>query len=164
MSLQPWFSWYLQVASTMVLSYDGTCKLTFLRESANCCWLLERLHCMLWRLMLPHKVYTLQEENAATWYVWRNDENNKLCEVLDDWTTNNMQQYIIKLITILPQFLQHGYTKRAQAAVYQQEWEAAALEWHSRYITSSHPSRFFRKAYLCCQGHNSRCTLGATLC
>ena len=36
-------------------------------------------------------------------------------------------------------------------------------ERHSRYITSSHPSGFFRKAYLRCQGQNSRCTLGATL-
>ena len=27
---------------------------------------------------------TLQEENAATWYVWRNDETNKLCKILDD--------------------------------------------------------------------------------
>ena len=63
-------------------------------------------------------IQTLQEENAATWYVGRNDETNKLCKVLDDWTTNNLQQYII---SILPQFLQHGYSKREQAVAYQQE-------------------------------------------
>ena len=57
----------------------------------------------------------------------RNDETNKLCEVLDDGTTNNLQQYII---SILPQFLQHGYTKREKAAAYQQEWEAAVSDTH----------------------------------
>ena len=50
-----------------------------------------------------------------------------------------------------------------QAAAYQQEWEAAVSDTHDTLITSSHSSRFFRKAYLCFQGQNSRCTLGATL-
>ena len=33
-------------------------------------------------------------------------------------------------ISILPQFLQHGYTKREKAAAYQQEWEAAVSDTH----------------------------------
>ena len=93
------------------------------------CWLLERLCtvcCGGW-CFLTRYTDTLQEENAATWYVWRNDETNKLCKVLDDWTTNNLQQYII---TILLQFLQHGYRKREQAAAYQQELEAAVSDTH----------------------------------
>ena len=36
-----------------------------------------------------------------------------------------MQQYII---SILPQFLQHGYSTREQAVAYQQEWEAAVSD------------------------------------
>ncbi len=72
-------------------------------------------------------IQTLQEENAATWYVGRNEETNKLCKELDDWTTNNLQQYII---SILPQFLQHGYSTREQAVAYQQELESAVSDTH----------------------------------
>ena len=41
-----------------------------------------------------------------------------------------IEQPTICSITILPQFLQYGYTKRAQAAAYQQEWEAAVSDTH----------------------------------
>ena len=110
----------LQLASTM--------RTDFLVWECHC-WLLERLCtvcCGGW-CFLTRYTDTLQEENAATWYVGRNDETNKLCKVFDDWTTNNLQQYII---SILPQFLQHGYSKREQAVAYQQEWEAAVSDTH----------------------------------
>ena len=51
---------------------------------------------------------------TATWYVWQNDKTNKLCKILYDWTTNKLQQHII---SILPQFLQHGYTKRTSSTI-----------------------------------------------
>ena len=43
---------------------------------------------------------------------------------------NNKQFAAIYIISILPQFLQHGYTKREQAEAYQQEWEAAVSDTH----------------------------------
>ena len=50
------------------------------------------------------------------------------------------------IITILPQFLQHGYRKREQAAAYQQEWEAAVSDTHdtSQALTQV---EFSKKAY-----------------
>ena len=73
---------------------------------------------------------TLCRKRIVTWYVWRNDEANKLCKVLENGTTNdltNLQRYII---SILPQFLQHCYTKREQATAYQQKREAAESDIH----------------------------------
>ena len=123
------------------------------------------MHCMLWRLMLLHKVYIylkVQEENVATWYVWRNDETNKLCKVLGDWTTNNLKAieaiYQFHSAPVPPTWLH----KKRESSSIPTRMESCS-ERHSRYITSSHPSRYFRNAYLCCPGQNSRCTLGATL-
>ena len=112
----------LQLASTM--------RTDFIVWECHCCLLeilcTQTVCCGGW-CFLTRYTDTLQEENAATWYMERNDETNKHCKVLVDWTTNNLQQYNI---SILPQIFQHGYTKREKSAAYQQEWEAAVSDTH----------------------------------
>ncbi len=129
----------LQLASTMITDFlVWECY----------CWLLERcMHCMLWRLMLPHKVYrhfTGREcSNMVRGAKWRNQQT-----LQSTWWLNNQQFtaiYHYHSAPVPPTWL---LKNRASSSISTRM--GSCSEWHSRYITSSHPSRFFRKAYLCC--------------
>ena len=106
--------------------YSQALPVTFLCQSVTSdCWMNQCDACSDGQAFISTYGDVLQEESVATWYVWKNDADNRLCRVLEDGTTNDLQLYIQSL---LPQFLQHCHTKREQAAAYQSEREAAASE------------------------------------
>ena len=53
-----------------------------------------------------------------SWYVWKYDNEGKLVKSLEEGSTDDLRFYII---TLIPQFLQHCYTKREQSKVYKQQ-------------------------------------------
>jgi len=59
---------------------------------------------------------------TVTWYIWKNDENDKLCKAVEEGTVSELREYIC---SITPQFMEHCYIKRQQAARYTKEREAA---------------------------------------
>ena len=136
-------------------------QLTFLCESATVtCWKDDPL-CMLWRLMLPHKVYR---------YFTGSECSNMIC--LAKWRKQQTMQNTLWLNNQQIAAIYHFHSapvpptwlhKENKQHHYQQEREAAVSDTHdespSRYITNSHSSRFFRKVYVCCPGQNSRCAL-----
>ena len=86
------------------------------------------MHSMLWRLMLPHKVYRHYRSK-------RMQQHGTFGEMTKP--TNSAKYLMIEqptiysnIISILPQFLQLGYTKREKTAAFQQEWEAAVSDTH----------------------------------
>ena len=119
------------------------------------------MQCMLWRLMLPHKVYrhfTGREcSNMVRLAKWRNQQTLQKYLMIDEQPTICSNIYHFHSAPVPPTWL---LKKRESSSISTRM--GSRSERHSRYITSSHPSKFFRKAYLCCQGQNSRCTLGAT--
>ena len=142
----------LQLASTM--------RTDFLVWECHCCRLERRCtvccggSCFLTRY---NRHFTGREcSNMVRGAKWRNQQT-----LQSTWWLNNQQFaaiYHFHSAPVPPTWL---HKKRASRSISTRM--GSCSEWHSRYITSSHPSRFFRKAYLCCQGRNSRCTLGATL-
>ena len=71
------------------------------------------------------KVFTtmtdMDDAAKVTWYVWKNDSGVRLSKVVEEGTTDDLRTYIS---SILPQFMEHCYSKREQAAAYKLEWEA----------------------------------------
>ena len=49
----------------------------------------------------------------VTWYVWKNDSDEILSKVVEEGTTDDLRTYISY---ILPQFIEHCYSKREQAS------------------------------------------------
>ncbi len=57
--------------------------------------------------------------------MWKKNGESKLCKVLEEGTTDDLIDHII---SILPQFLEHCYIKRQQAASYKTERDSIAME------------------------------------
>ena len=109
--------------------YSQSLPLTFLCENVtHNCWIDACDVCSAGQGFISTYAGVLQEEGAASWYVWKNDADNKLCKVLEEGTTNDLQQHIL---SILPQFLQHCHTKREQATSYNHQREAAVSDAHN---------------------------------
>ena len=69
-----------------------------------------------------NRLFFSEEAVMTTWYAWKKDESGKVCKVMEEGTTQELREYIC---LILPQFLEHCYIKRQQAAMYQEERKAA---------------------------------------
>lgn len=63
----------------------------------------------------------MDDEVAVTWYVWKNDSDERLSKVVEEGTTDDLRSYIS---SILAKFMEHCYIKREQAAAYKLEREA----------------------------------------
>ena len=109
-------------------AYSQTLPLTFLCEGVtDACWKDECAVCSGGQGFIAKYGETAQEENGATWYVWRNDESNKLCKVLEERTTDDLQRHHFHSAPVLPTLL---HIKREQSTAYQQEREAAVSDTH----------------------------------
>lgn len=58
------------------------------------------------------------ETAEATWYVWKSAEDSRLIKSVEEGTTDELAEFISSL---LPQFLEHCYVKRQQAAFYNED-------------------------------------------
>ena len=59
----------------------------------------------------------------VTWFVWKNDSDERLSKEVEEGTTDDLRTYIP---SIFLQFMEHCYSKREQAAAY--KLERAAIE------------------------------------
>ena len=76
--------------------YSQSLPLTFLCENVmHNCWIDACDVCSAGQGFISTYAGVLQEEGAASWYVWKNDADNKLCKVLEEGTTNDLQQHIL---------------------------------------------------------------------
>ena len=60
----------------------------------------------------------MDDAAEVTWYVWKNDSDERLSKIVEEGTTDDLRTYIS---SILPQFMEHCYSKREQAAAYKLE-------------------------------------------
>ena len=67
----------------------------------------------------------LQETFDASWYVWKKNDESKLCKVPDEGTTGDLMDHIS---SILHQFLEHCHVKRQQTASYKIERDSIVIE------------------------------------
>ena len=67
-------------------------------------------------------LHDMDTGDDVTWYVWKNDENDQLCKMIEEGIVEDLRDYIGN---ITPKFLVHCYVKRQQAAKYSKEREAA---------------------------------------
>ena len=58
------------------------------------------------------------DNKPVTWYVWKQTESEQLPKVVEDGTTADIFEHVK---TLLPQFLEHCFVKRAQSEQYQIE-------------------------------------------
>lgn len=65
-------------------------------------------------MLLIHDV----ADTSLTWYNWQNREDNRLVKAAEEGTIDDLFDYIFAPI---PQFLEHCFTKREQAASYHAE-------------------------------------------
>ena len=67
-------------------------------------------------------LHDMDTGDDVTWYVWKNDENDQLCKMIEEGIVEDLRDYTGN---ITPKFLVHCYVKRQQAAKYSKEREAA---------------------------------------
>ena len=83
------------------------------------CWLNECDKCKDGKVF---KAMTeMDSDDAVTWFVWKNDANDRLCKMVEEGTTDDLRGHIC---TILPQFMEHCFVKRQQALANKHEREA----------------------------------------
>jgi len=108
--------------------YSRTLPATFLCDpSTKMCWMNECNECKDGK-GFQTKCRDMLSEVAAdfcSWFIWKNDEDGKLAKVCEEGSIDELVEYFSG---ILPQFLQHTYYKREQAASYQLQRETAALD------------------------------------
>ncbi|XP_033100548.1 uncharacterized protein LOC117104010, partial [Anneissia japonica] len=61
------------------------------------------------------------ENTQVTWHVWKKDSDDRIAKIVQEGTTDDLRSYIS---SILPQFLEHCYVKRKQAASYKLQRDA----------------------------------------
>ena len=89
------------------------------QEPVRECWLNQCSKC---KDGAGFKANFTYETSSASWYVWRPASDTRLIKTLEEGTTEELAEYIR---TIIPQFLQHCFVKRHQAASYNEEREKA---------------------------------------
>ena len=92
-------------------------------ESMEQCWLNKCSECKDGKgFAIYFENHDVADDDVVTWYIWKNDENDKLCKAVEEGTVSELREYIC---SITPQFMEHCYIKRQQAARYTKEREAA---------------------------------------
>lgn len=89
------------------------------------CWLNECHACKDADIFKTKYKLDNTSESATTWYVWKSDQDNKLCKAVEEGTTEDLFNHISSLV---PQFLRHCFIKRMQAEYYQKQREAITSE------------------------------------
>ena len=67
----------------------------------------------------------MDDAAEVTWYVCKNDSDERLSKVVEEGTTDDLHTYIS---SILPQFMEHCYSKREQAAAIKGSENKALLQ------------------------------------
>ena len=89
------------------------------------CWLNECHACKDADIFKTKYKLDNTSESATTWYVWKSDQDNKLCKAVEEGTTQDLFNHISSLV---PQSLRHCFIKRMQAEYYQKQREAITSE------------------------------------
>ena len=63
----------------------------------------------------------MDPDDAVTWFVWKNDANDRLSKMVEEGTPDDLRGNIC---AILLQFMEHCFVKRQQALAYKHELEA----------------------------------------
>jgi len=90
------------------------------------CWLNQCQECEDLQKFIKDNV--LEEHCEATWFLWKNDEEGRITKAVQDGSNRELAEYISSLI---PQFAEHCFVKRQQAAAFNLERETAISE---RYV------------------------------
>ena len=109
----------LHKAVPTIPAYSHEALVTFLCDKVQQeCWLNKCASCLDGRGF--QRRYKLGEDDnkPVTWYVWKQTESKQLTKVVEDGPTADLLEHVK---TLLAQFLEHCFVKRAQSEQYQIE-------------------------------------------